>query len=335
MCESVLVLLPNKDDEAEVELMVTIAPDVPPSLFLDETYLYRILMNLLSNATKFTRSGYILLLIEMGNGHLTATVEDTGCGVPPYFLPLLFEPFKQAQTQGSQRGTGLGLSIVKQLLHKIQGTIEVESRYLETEEVGQNQAGSTFTIKIPVQISSLSQPTPVHSEASSTIAIFHGGSARSLEGLCKAWEVFGYDVTVVQEFSDLAASGLHWQYVWADAKFLLQHPVHLKKLLEQDNWLVLVPYDSSEALGQMSGLLLAKHFVPLPKPLIWHSFQQHIAKLNRSPSQDLLSRAVKSAANVDMMGSNDQGPLHENATTKELVILLVEDNPVWPLLIMP
>ena len=103
VCESILVLLPNKDDEAEVELMVVVHPDVSKSIYLDETYIHRILMNLLSNALKFTRSGYILLLIEMENGKLVTTVKDTGSGVPPSFLPQLFEPFKQAQTRGSQR----------------------------------------------------------------------------------------------------------------------------------------------------------------------------------------------------------------------------------------
>jgi len=52
ICESVIILLPNKDDEAEVELLVVVTPDVPHTLFLDETYIHRMLMNLLSNSLK-------------------------------------------------------------------------------------------------------------------------------------------------------------------------------------------------------------------------------------------------------------------------------------------
>lgn len=78
--EAVLVLLP-RDDEAVVEIMVVVKPDVPKSIFLDETYIHRILMNLLSNALKFTSSGYILLLVEVENGRLVATVKDTGPGM--------------------------------------------------------------------------------------------------------------------------------------------------------------------------------------------------------------------------------------------------------------
>ena len=146
MCESVLMLLPNKDDETDVNLMVVVSPNVPHSLFLDETYIQRILMNLLSNALKFTRSGYVMLSVEMENGALVATVKDTGTGIPPSFLPQLFEPFKQATTRGSQRGTGLGMSIVKQLLQKMRGTIEVESKHPDTASVGSEQTGSTFTV---------------------------------------------------------------------------------------------------------------------------------------------------------------------------------------------
>ena len=146
VCESVLMLLPNKDDEADVNLMVVVSPNVPHSLFLDETYIQRVLMNLLSNALKFTRSGYVMLSIEMEKGQLVATVKDTGTGIPPSFLPQLFEPFKQATTRGSQRGTGLGMSIVKQLLQKMRGTIKVESRHPDSMSVEPGQTGSTFTV---------------------------------------------------------------------------------------------------------------------------------------------------------------------------------------------
>ncbi|KAL9024859.1 MAG: hypothetical protein Q9196_006206, partial [Gyalolechia fulgens] len=106
VCESLLMLPPNREDGAEVELMVVVSPDVPHLLFPDEAYMQRILMNLLSNALKLTVTGYMLLLVEIQNGNLVATIKDTGCGIPSSFLPDLFEPFKQAQTRGTQRGTG-------------------------------------------------------------------------------------------------------------------------------------------------------------------------------------------------------------------------------------
>lgn len=187
------------------------------------------------------------MLVEIENGKLVATVKDTGPGVPPSFLPELFEPFKQAQTRGSQRGTGLGLSIVKQLLHNMKGTISVESRHPEAEHVELGQTGSTFKMSIPVQ-----SGTPVI-EASVTprpkIAILHGGNERALEGLEVCWETFGFEIVIANDSEDLAS--VDWKYIWADLRFLKANPSSLHALLNQNKWPVLVPYDTLHPLHQI------------------------------------------------------------------------------------
>ena len=325
VCESILMLLPNKDDEADVTLMVVVSPNVPHSLFLDETYIQRILMNLLSNALKFTRSGYIMLLIEMKNNKLVATVKDTGTGIPPSFLPQLFEPFKQATTRGSQRGTGLGMSIIQQLLHKMQGTIDVESRHPDTTSVGPAQTGSTFTITIPAPLSTMPNPDPFLAEAHPSIAVFHGDNERSFEGLRTAWESFGFDVVRVKHITDLSDSA--WKYVWADLPFLKEHPDYLQELLEQDKWQVLVPYDTQEALRQTPSAFSGPRLVRLQKPLLWHTFADQIAAAGEPSNNAALARIVRFAPQVDIVDGNDREQPQE-ATAKDSVILLVEDNPV-------
>ena len=326
VCESILVLLPNKDDEAEVELMGVVTPNVPHSLFLDETYIYRILMNLLSNALKFTRSGYILLLIDMDKNKLIATVKDTGLGIPPSFLPQLFEPFKQAQTRGSQRGTGLGLSITEKLVHKMGGTIEVVSTHPETEGFGPGPSGSTFTITIPMQLSSIPLHKVLSTEALPRIAIFYGDNERSLQGLRTAWEKFEFDVVMVEEFSDLAGS--EWKYVWADTAFLKQRPSLLDQLLKPNHWLVLVPYDTQSTIQDVPGLLSAPHFVPLQRPLMWHSFQQRIAVASQRSDKAAPASTVSFAPKVNILNGTNNEQQREESTTQNLVVLLVEDNPV-------
>lgn len=120
ICESIIVLLPNLDEESRVQLFVVVAPDVPKTLFMDETYIHRILMNLLSNALvseifrgprsiliqvqKFTRTGYILLSLQLSDDNLLAIVSDTGCGLDPAFIPDMWTPFKQGEVRGSARG---------------------------------------------------------------------------------------------------------------------------------------------------------------------------------------------------------------------------------------
>jgi hypothetical protein len=326
VCESILVLLPNKDDEAVVEIIVVVRPDVPKSILLDETYIYRILMNLLSNALKFTRSGYILLLVEVEDGKLMVTVKDTGPGIPPSFLPQLFEPFKQAQTRGSQRGTGLGLSIVKQLLHNMNGTISVESSYPEVDRIGPGQSGSTFTISIPVQ-----SGTPTNRLDVTTlpkIAIFHGGNEPSVEGLQIAWEKFEFEVVIANDFPDL--SGVEWQYIWADLPFLKANPTCLEALLNQEKWLVLVPCDNLNRFREIPELESASQFIPLPRPLLWHSFLQRIAAAKQEPGQREVSRMVRFASEVDFVNENEEVQI-QKPPAKNLLILLVEDNPVWHL----
>jgi CheY-like chemotaxis protein len=322
VCESILVLIPNKDDEAEVELMVVIKPDVPHSIFLDETFIHRILMNLLSNALKFTRSGYILLLIQIEDGNLVAMVKDTGSGVPPSFLPQLFEPYKQAQTRGSQRGTGLGLSIVKQLLHKMNGTIKVESNHAEAGDIEPLQSGSTFTISIPVQESPANYD--VVAEARPRIAIFHRGNQRAVEGLQIAWESFGFEVVLVKSSEDLL--GTQWKYIWADLPFLKGNPVCLRNLLDQESF-VLVPYDSENPLHQVPEIASAFNFVPLPRPLIWHSIAQRVAAASQEPRKLETPRIVRFASKVDIvdLAVNEQP---RKSTAKNPIVLLVEDNPI-------
>ena len=325
VCGSVLLLLPNKDEEDEVELMVVVSPEVPQSLFLDETYVQRIVMNLVSNALKFTRSGYILLLVEMRHGNLIATVKDTGSGIPPSFLPQLFEPFKQATTRGSQRGTGLGMSIVKQLLDKMKGSIEVQSKHPDEQEVESGQTGSTFTVTIPVQLSGSPEYSPSFSEALSKIAVLDGNNERFIEGLRIAWGLFGVNIVRVEEFSDL--SDIDCKYVWADLDFLKDNVSIAQQLIEQDKWVILVPCDNKGAFHQVPRLHAARNVIPLQKPLMWHTFEQQITDALEQPTPASPERTVRFAPQVEIVAPADC-EAQENSTLNTLTILLVEDNPI-------
>jgi signal transduction histidine kinase len=102
-----------------------------------------VLKNLISNAVKFTPQDCIIVqALHQGDG-IEVCITDTGIGIPPHALALIFEPFRQVETDGwsMQRGTELGLYIVKRLLvDLLNETVEVES------EVGK---GSTFRVWLP------------------------------------------------------------------------------------------------------------------------------------------------------------------------------------------
>ena len=119
-----------------------IQPETPDILIGDSGRLTQILVNLLSNAVKFTERGAVNLQVrpeECSNGQarLHFLVEDTGIGVPPEKLGMIFHPFTQADGSTTRKygGTGLGLTICARLVEMMQGRIWVES---------QPGSGSTF-----------------------------------------------------------------------------------------------------------------------------------------------------------------------------------------------
>jgi len=139
---SVFNLLKFKADENSIEFLLDIEEEVPQYLMLDSLRLNQILMNLLSNALKFTERGYVKLKITVLQKHndkvkLKFSVEDTGIGIPADRLNRIFESFEQAEedTVSKYGGTGLGLTIVKKLAELKGGELTVSS------QVGR---GSTF-----------------------------------------------------------------------------------------------------------------------------------------------------------------------------------------------
>ncbi len=111
----------------------------------DRDRLRQIVVNLLTNAIKFTpQGGRVTVSTFRDGGHAIVRVADTGCGIPTDRLEKIFEPFVQlgARGPGQQDGVGLGLSISRALARGMDGELEVESRLGE---------GSTFTVRLPLE----------------------------------------------------------------------------------------------------------------------------------------------------------------------------------------
>ncbi|HWI87543.1 MAG TPA: ATP-binding protein, partial [Sphingomonas sp.] len=111
----------------------TVAPDVPQLVIADGKRLRQVLINLLGNAVKFTEVGDVRLEVGLissdgGDARLRFDVRDTGAGIPPDKLQLVFEAFEQAGEAGDRaNGTGLGLSISRHIIEAMGSRIEVES----------------------------------------------------------------------------------------------------------------------------------------------------------------------------------------------------------------
>ncbi|MCQ4084857.1 ATP-binding protein, partial [Streptomyces sp. RB6PN25] len=153
---------------------VTVGENVPREMFSDEQRLQQILRNLLSNAVKFTPSGRVELHVECvpstqfedptlrgADSVIAFSVQDTGIGIPPDKLDVIFDAFQQSDgtTNRKYGGTGLGLSISREIATLLGGRIDAES------EVG---VGSRFTLYVPSRSADVlpaSSPGPLKAAA--------------------------------------------------------------------------------------------------------------------------------------------------------------------------
>ncbi|MGE5452884.1 MAG: PAS domain S-box protein [Acidobacteriota bacterium] len=133
-------------------LRVTVSPDLPARMSTDPLRLEQILLNLLTNAVKFTRQGHIDVTATRRDATLVLTVADTGIGMTEQQLQGLFSPFTQADNSTTRRygGTGLGLTITKRLVEMLGGQIQVLSVLGE---------GSQFEVTLPL-VSATEAPAP-------------------------------------------------------------------------------------------------------------------------------------------------------------------------------
>ena len=109
----------------------------------DPTRINQILVNLISNAIKFTDVGEVSVQVTAAEGTFTVAVSDTGPGIATADQQKIFEEFHQANSAQKQRGTGLGLAISKKIVDMHGGRIWVESSLAK---------GSTFWFTLPVWV---------------------------------------------------------------------------------------------------------------------------------------------------------------------------------------
>lgn len=153
-------MLQLKAQSQGTELTVAIAEHLPRYIYSDERKLRQVLLNLLSNALKFTQGGCVKLSVEVDlleeqqlKRRLTFAIADTGAGISPAEIVQVFQPFVQTRSGGrSQEGTGLGLPISRKFVGLMGGALSV------TSQLGK---GSTFTFDMIAEIADASDVTQV------------------------------------------------------------------------------------------------------------------------------------------------------------------------------
>jgi signal transduction histidine kinase/ActR/RegA family two-component response regulator len=150
MLEKTRQIIAPRADEKQLQLLINCEHSVPRRLVGDELRIRQILMNLLTNAVKYTKEGTVTLQIKWQKKNeneicLLASVEDTGIGIAPENQEKLFTSFERVDVENTHNieGTGLGLAITKQMVELMQGKIGVYST------VGK---GSLFYVELPQKV---------------------------------------------------------------------------------------------------------------------------------------------------------------------------------------
>jgi signal transduction histidine kinase len=146
-----VVVLAERDN---LQFTMNVDPMLPPLLVGDVQHVEQVVINLLSNAFKFTDEGGVSLTFGVQGKDWTIAVKDTGVGIPPHALDLIFEEFRQVDGTAARayKGTGLGLAITRHLVRVMGGKISVESILGE---------GSTFTVQMPLVLPKVEEPQGV------------------------------------------------------------------------------------------------------------------------------------------------------------------------------
>jgi PAS domain S-box-containing protein len=170
--ESVQTIHPAAEAK-EVSVLANLPPEIG-QITGDPVRLQQVVWNLLSNAIKFTpQGGRVEVRLERVDPHIRITVNDTGKGISPGFLPYVFERFHQSDTSSARRhgGLGLGLALAKYLIELHGGTIEAAS-------AGEGQ-GSTFKVTLPVR----AVATPIGEAEGAHVAVKSSGELAGVRAL--------------------------------------------------------------------------------------------------------------------------------------------------------
>ncbi|MBY0251133.1 MAG: response regulator, partial [Methylobacterium organophilum] len=276
----------------------TLALELEPGLgsaHTDVTKLRQCLINLLSNAAKFTEDGRITLAVTRADGALRFAVTDTGIGMTQEQLGKLFERFTQADASTTRRfgGTGLGLAITRAFAEMLGGAIAVESR---------DGAGTTFTLTLPARFETGAgeDAGPAASdpgERGTILVVDDDAATRDL--LARFLEREGFAVTVAEDGRrglDLARS-LHPRAVLLDVTMPQMDGWAVLRAIRADPEIGATPIVMVTVLDEQNLAFSLGATDYLQKPLDWGSLRQIVDRF-RPASGDGAILVVEDEADV-------------------------------------
>ena len=300
-------------EEKGIDLILEQHSVLAPNIVSDELRLRQLLVNLVSNAIKFTDSGEVKVVASVSSQNTTSqlsiTIVDTGIGIAPPAVDELFEPFTQADASTTRKygGTGLGLAICKRLCTLMDGHIEVDSTA---------GSGSRFSFKIPILSGHSGDKRVVHDElvlSGHSVLIIEPNTS-ALSALAAQFKAWGAEVMSVQSLDDMPQSYCVPSLVLASGKLSDSSADKVSAFIAGQERLQRVPVvlmkPISEQPSNPDTFVSLGFAATLPKPI---------------SRRDLMV-----AVDVIDSQSSMETPLADQGLSNDGIanILLVEDNPI-------
>ena len=337
--EEALELLATKAAEREVELALYVGEDVPPAVFGDVTRIRQVLVNLVSNAVKFTSHGEVDVEIQMADqgedkpdaeGGLATpmlqfSVRDTGIGIPAEKLDKLFEAFAQADASTTRKfgGTGLGLTISKRLVELMGGKIWVES------EVG---VGTTFHFTVKAPEAPAPQELAIEKDSLKgrrmLVVDDNATNRRALEVQGKRWGMQVHSFETPKESLQWVRKGIPFDLAVLDMQMPEMDGLQLAHEVKRLRPTVPVMILSSIGRRVSDDILAASLSKPVRHNQLYNALQKALAEAELARQQVVRPAGAPAPDRFAVRPPTPAKPAAPDAETPKLRILLAEDNMV-------
>jgi len=240
LIEEVMEMLEPKAEDKGIDLILEYPPGAPRYVVGDGSRIRQVVTNLVGNAVKFTQRGHVLVGVDCETKDadrivMRVRVTDTGIGIPPEKVGLLFQKFSQVGGSDARRygGSGLGLAISKQLVELMGGMIGVNSL---------PGKGSTFWFTLPLALDALPQVTPLSSEDLAGLRVLivddNEVNRRVIHDQIKSWGMRNGGCATAAEALEAIraahASGDPYQFVVADFRISVMDGATLASVIKDD-----------------------------------------------------------------------------------------------------
>jgi two-component system, sensor histidine kinase and response regulator len=307
---------------AHVELLSEVNADVPERVLGDPTRIRQVLLNLLSNAQKFTSSGHVILEVSRRDQQIVYSVSDTGIGIPEEKQKLIFEAFRQADTSTTRLygGTGLGLAISRRLVQCMKGTIDVASI------VGE---GCTFSMTLPLEVPDGASTDPVSVDIPSmheTVVVIidaheavRSHLARNISGYLHLETVQASSLEEAHHLLRDDPRGTKVSLIMADALQIDGDPELLSSLLAlsplSPRLLLITKGESERRIERDAAVRRVRRPVLLRS--LWSVLREMFESCPQERSEEYRKELVNQLFSHDRLG-----------TSRAPLVMVVEDNPV-------